>query len=254
MINNEKKNDNNLTNKNKNASNEVEIIKMSKIREIIAKKMTVAKTEIPDVTLTEEVDITDLVILRKRLKNELEPQGIKITYMAFIAKAVISALKEFPLFNSSFDSENNEIIIKKFINLGIAIDTPRGLIVPNIKNANKLNIIELAQEIHKLAQSGQSGKLTLSQLQNGTFTLSNFGTIGGLQCTPIINLPELSILGIGKIVKKPIVKEDNIVIADILHLSLSFDHRIIDGADASRFIQKISTFLHDITELEKHIF
>ncbi|WP_323847532.1 MAG: dihydrolipoamide acetyltransferase family protein [Phytoplasma sp.] len=254
MENNNKKYDNNLKHENNNTANEVEIIKISKIREIIAKRMVVAKTEIPDVTITEEVDITNLVILRKRLKNELEPQGIKITYMAFIAKAVVSALKEFPLFNSSFDPEKNEIIIKKFINLGIAIDTSRGLIVPNIKNADKLNIIELAQEIHKLAKSGQDGKLTLSQLQNGTFTLSNFGTIGGLQCTPIINLPELAILGIGKIIKKPVVKEDNIVIADVLHLSLSFDHRIIDGADASRFINKLSTLLHDIIELEKHIF
>ncbi|WAN63334.1 Dihydrolipoamide acetyltransferase component of pyruvate dehydrogenase complex [Candidatus Phytoplasma rubi] len=252
MENNKNKNDKNLNNEDTNQ--EVEIVKISKIREIIAKKMVIAKTEIPDVTLTEEVDVTDLVLLRKKLKDELESQGIKITYMAFIAKAIIIALKEFPLFNSSFDPEKSEIIIKKNINLGIAIDTPRGLIVPNIKNVDKLNIIDLAQEINKLSQSAKEGKLTLEQVQNGTFTLSNFGTIGGLQCTPIINLPELSILGIGRIVKKPIVKDNNICIADILHLSLSFDHRIIDGADASRFLNRIDLLLSDITELKKFIF
>ncbi len=251
MENNKNKNDKNLNNEDTNQ--EVEIVKISKIREIIAKKMVIAKTEIPDVTLTEEVDVTDLVLLRKKLKNELESQGIKITYMAFIAKSIIIALKEFPLFNSSFDPEKSEIIIKKNINLGIAVDTPRGLIVPNIKNTDKLNIIELAQEINKLSQSAKEGKLTLEQVQNGTFTLSNFGTIGGLQCTPIINLPELAILGIGRIVKKPIVKDNNICIADILHLSLSFDHRIIDGADASRFLNRITLLLSDITELEKFI-
>ncbi|MDC9031824.1 dihydrolipoamide acetyltransferase family protein [Columbia Basin potato purple top phytoplasma] len=247
-------NNNNIKSDNKNTENEIEICKISKIREVISKKMVVAKTEIPDVTVTEEIDITDLVFLRKRLKNELEPQGIKLTYMAFIAKAVISALTEFPLFNSSFDSVKNEIIIKKFINLGIAVDTPRGLMVPNIKNADKLNIIELAQEINKLAKNAQEGKLTLKQLQNGTFTLSNFGSIGGLQCTPIINLPELSILGIGKIIKKPVVKDNNICIADILHVSLTFDHRVIDGADASRFLNKITSVLTNITELEKYIY
>lgn len=247
-------NNNNIKSDNKNTENEIEICKISKIREVISKKMVVAKTEIPDVTVTEEIDITDLVFLRKRLKNELEPQGIKLTYMAFIAKAVISALTEFHLFNSSFDSVKNEIIIKKFINLGIAVDTPRGLMVPNIKNADKLNIIELAQEINKLAKNAQEGKLTLKQLQNGTFTLSNFGSIGGLQCTPIINLPELSILGIGKIIKKPVVKDNNICIADILHVSLTFDHRVIDGADASRFLNKITSVLTNITELEKYIY
>ncbi|MGM1458831.1 MAG: dihydrolipoamide acetyltransferase family protein [Columbia Basin potato purple top phytoplasma] len=247
-------NNNNIKSDNKNTENEIEICKISKIREVISKKMVVAKTEIPDVTVTEEIDITDLVFLRKRLKNELEPQGIKLTYMAFIAKAVISALMEFPLFNSSFDSAKNAIIIKKFINLGIAVDTPRGLMVPNIKNADNLNIIELAQEINKLAKNSQEGKLTLKQLQNGTFTLSNFGSIGGLQCTPIINLPELSILGIGKIIKKPVVKDNNICIADILHVSLTFDHRVIDGADASRFLNKITSVLTNIAELEKYIY
>lgn len=112
----------------------------------------------------------------------------------------------------------------------------------------------MAQEINKLSQSAKEGKLTLEQVQNGTFTLSNFGTIGGLQCTPIINLPELAILGIGRIVKKPIVKDNNICIADILHLSLSFDHRIIDGADASRFLNRITLLLNYITELKKFIF
>ncbi|QTX02651.1 pyruvate dehydrogenase E2 component (dihydrolipoamide acetyltransferase) [Candidatus Phytoplasma luffae] len=247
--NNENKKKENLNQNN----NDVEIIKISKIREIIAKKMAITKTEIPDATLTEEVDITDLVLLREKTKKELESKNIKLTYMAFIAKAVIIALNDFPIFNSSFVPEKNEIIRKKFINLGIAMDTPRGLIVPNIKNANELSIIEIAKQIKELAQDAKESKTTLTQIQNGTFTLSNFGSIGGLQCNPIINMPEIAILGIGRIVKKPIVKNDNIVIGNILHLSLTFDHRIIDGADAARFLNKISETLTNADELEKFI-
>ncbi|MEZ0180407.1 dihydrolipoamide acetyltransferase family protein ['Camptotheca acuminata' phytoplasma] len=247
-----KENNNNLNSENK-PNNNIEVIKITKIREIIAQKMVVSSTEIPTATLMDEIDVTDLISLRKEKKEELDSQGIKLTYMSFIAKATTIALKEIPLFNASFDAAKKEINIKKFINLGIAVDTNRGLIVPNIKNADQLNIIELAKEIQKIAQNAKEEKLTLSQIQNGTFTISNFGSIGGLQCTPIINIPELAILGVGKIVKKPIVKDDQIVIGNVLHLSLSYDHRIIDGADAARFLNKIISLLNDVSKLEKYI-
>ncbi|MDV3196059.1 MAG: dihydrolipoamide acetyltransferase family protein [Candidatus Phytoplasma stylosanthis] len=247
----DKKKDNILENKN---NEKLEIIEISNVRKIIAKKMVVSKTEIPDATLMDEVDITNLVFLREKFKKEADLKGIKLTYISFISKALIIALKEFPLFNSSFDIDKKEILLKKFINLGIAVDTLNGLMVPNIKNADQLNIFDLAHEIQKISQDAREEKLTLEQIRNGTFTISNFGSIGGLQCTPIINIPEIAILGIGKIIKKPIVKDNNIVIGNILHLSLTFDHRIIDGAPAARFLNRISSLLNDTSELEKHIF
>ncbi|KND62673.1 dihydrolipoamide acetyltransferase family protein [Candidatus Phytoplasma phoenicium] len=237
-----------------NTQEDVEIVKISRLRKTIAKKMIISKTLIPDVSLIKEVDVSNLVVLRQNTKNEVLEQRIKLTYMAFIAKAVIMALQKFPLFNASFDDDKDEIIIKKNINLGIAIDTPKGLIVPNIKNAAQYNVIQLAQEIAILSKNTLEQKIKLDQLQKGTFTLSNFGSLDILYGTPVINHPELAILGIGKIVKKPIVKNNEICISDILPLSLSIDHRIIDGADGGRFLHFISNLLTDTTVLEKHIF
>ncbi|XXP77195.1 MAG: dihydrolipoamide acetyltransferase family protein [Lettuce witches'-broom phytoplasma] len=238
---------------NKNTNNnteDVEIQKISRLRKIIAKKMSISKTVIPEVTLMDEVDITNLVALRTQMKPLAKEKGIKLTYMAFIAKAVILALKEYPIFNASFDDEKEELIIKNYINLGIAIDTKDGLIVPNIKNVDNLSVLELAKEIHTLSVNTVGRKLQLSQLQKGTFTLSNFGAIDIAYGTPIINHPELAILGIGKIVKKPIVKKGEIVVADMLPLSLAIDHRIIDGADGGRLLQKIKALLNDVKTLE----
>ncbi|MDV3198391.1 MAG: dihydrolipoamide acetyltransferase family protein [Vigna little leaf phytoplasma] len=249
LINNEKKNESQMNN-----NDDIKIEKISRLRKTIAKKMVIAKTIIPDVTLIIEMDISNLVILRQKTKLKAEEQNIKLTYMAFIAKAVVIALHEFPIFNASFNDEKDEIIIKNTINLGIAVDTPQGLIVPNIKDAAQYSIISLAQEIQNLSKITIEKKIQLEQIQNGTFTLTNFGSIGILYGNPIINYPELAILGIGKIIKKPIVKNNEICIADVLPLSLTLDHRVIDGADGGRFLNRIKDLLENTDILESCLF
>jgi pyruvate dehydrogenase E2 component (dihydrolipoamide acetyltransferase) len=250
-----KNNDNNLDNKKENQTQEQkEIIKLSPLRKTISKKMIISKTIIPDATLMNEINVSELVNLRKKYKPEADKKQIKLTYMPFIAKVIISALKEFPILNSKFDDEKDEIIINKQINLGIAIDTAQGLIVPNLKKIEELSIFQLAQEIQKIVQTTLDRKLQLNQIQNGTFTLSNYGSVGVMYATPIINHPELAILGIGSIFSKVILKNQKIETASFLPLSLTFDHRIIDGAYAGRFLKKISELLNNIPELEKNIF
>ncbi|CCP88503.1 dihydrolipoamide acetyltransferase family protein [Candidatus Phytoplasma solani] len=226
-----------------NDSAQTEIIKISRLRKAIAQKMVLAKSTIPETTLIDEVNITALVALRKQAKVQAEKQGIKLTFMAFIMKAVAIALEEFPVFNASFDDARDEIILKKFINLGIAVDTKDGLIVPNVKNANKFNLLELAKKLQEAAQATIERKVQLDALQNGTFTITNFGSLDISYGTPVINYPELAILGVGKISKKPIVENNQIIIADMLPLSLAIDHRIIDGADGGRFLKRIKELL-----------
>ncbi|MBS2126461.1 2-oxo acid dehydrogenase subunit E2 ['Fragaria x ananassa' phyllody phytoplasma] len=220
-----------------------EIIKISRLRKAIAQKMVLSKSTIPEVTLMDEVNVSALVTLRKQVKPQAEKEGIKLTFMAFIMKAVAISLQKFSLFNASYDDKKEEIILKKFINLGIAVDTKDGLIVPNIKNANKLQLLELAKQLQKVAQETIERKVQLEQLQNGTFTITNFGSLELNYGTPIINHPEVAILGVGKISKKPIVDNNQIIIADMLPLSLTVDHRIIDGADGGRFLKRIKELL-----------
>jgi pyruvate dehydrogenase E2 component (dihydrolipoamide acetyltransferase) len=165
--------------------------------------------------------------------------------MAFIMKAVVIALKKFPNFNASFDQENERMIIKKFINLGMAVDTPDGLIVPNIKNADKKSILELAKELREVADQTIARTVQLAQLQNATFSITNFGAADVAYGTPIIPHPEVGILGVGKIQQKPVVINGEIKAAYVLPLSLAVDHRVIDGADAGRFLNTIKALLND---------
>ena len=218
-------------------------VAISKVRKTISKTMTTSKSIIPHVTMLDEFNVTKLVEFRQNSKDLAAANGVKLTYMAFIAKAISKVLKEYPIFNSSFDHEAEEIIYKDFINIGIAVDTSDGLMVPNIKDADKKSIFELAKEIELLSKAANDRSLQLSQLQNGTFTISNYGAVDALFGTPIIKHPEVAIIGIGKIVKKPIVENNEIVIADILPISLAFDHRIIDGADAGRINIKLKQYL-----------
>ncbi|WP_349401829.1 dihydrolipoamide acetyltransferase component of pyruvate dehydrogenase complex PdhC [Candidatus Phytoplasma solani] len=226
-----------------NAAEQTEIIKISRLRKAIAQKMVLSKNTIPETTLMDEINITALVTLRKQAKIQAEKQGIKLTFMAFIMKAVAIALEEFPIFNASYDDDKEEIILKKIINLGIAVDTKDGLIVPNVKNANKLNLLELAKNLQEVAKATTERKVQLEQLQNGTFTITNFGSLDISYGTPVINYPELAILGVGKISKKAIIENNQIIIADMLPLSLAIDHRIIDGADGGRFLKRIKELL-----------
>jgi pyruvate dehydrogenase E2 component (dihydrolipoamide acetyltransferase) len=230
--------------------NEVTRVKISKLRKTIVNAMTIANAVIPMTTLMDEYDVHRLVEDRERQKETAKAQGVKLTYLAFIAKAVALTLKEYPLLNSSFDHETDEIIFKKHINLGIAVDTNDGLIVPNIKDADVKSIMELAQEIERVATEARERTIKLETLQNGTFTLTNYGAFGTKYGTPVIKHPEVAILGIGGIYKKPIVDEfGNVVVRDVLPLSLTIDHRIVDGADGGRFLLKLKEYLSDPASL-----
>lgn len=226
-----------------------ETLPISKLRKAIVKAMTISKQVIPHTVLLDEVIIDKLVNLRNDAKNEALKQDIKLTYMAFIIKAVTMTLKEFPLFNASFDHENEEMIIKHEMNIGFAVDTPDGLIVPNIKNADQKSIFTLARELRETADLTIARKVTLDALQNTTFTITNFGSVGIAHGTPIINYPEVAILGVGMINKKPVVINDEIKIAYVLPLSIAVDHRVLDGADAGRFLNRIKMLLSEPTLL-----
>ena len=224
---------------------DVELVKISKLRKAIVKAMTVSKQVIPHTVLMDEVVVDKLVDLRAKVKEQAAAQDIKLTYMAFIMKATILALKKFPYFNASFDQENEQMVVKKFYNIGMAVDTKDGLIVPNIKNADKKSILELAKEIRDVADATVERKVQLDQLRNSTFSITNFGAANVAYGTPIINHPEVGILGIGKIEKKAVVVNDEIKISYVLPLSLAVDHRVIDGADAGRFLNEIKSLLSD---------
>lgn len=224
---------------------DVRIEDISSIRKTISKAMTASKAIIPETTLFDDVIVDKLVELRNRTKPLAEERGVNLTYMAFISKAVIIALKEFPILNSSFDHNNNQIIYKNFINLGFAVDTPNGLIVPNIKNANHLSIFELASDIRTLATKAIDRTVQLDEIQNGTFTITNFGSVGISYGVPIINHPEVAILGIGRINKQAVVVDGEIKVGQVLPLSLAVDHRIIDGADAGRFLARVKQLLNE---------
>lgn len=223
----------------------VERIPLTRIRKTIAEQMSKSRFTIPHTTAMDEIDITTLVEFRNKFKDRLKEEDIHLTYLPFIIKAVVKVLKEFPEFNSSYDEENDELVLKHFYNIGIATDTDRGLMVPVLRDADKKSVIDIAEEIKDLSQRAKNNEIQLHELRGSTFSVTNYGSIGGLFGIPIINYPESAILGIGRIVKKPIIKDDEIAIAHVLPLSLSYDHRIIDGASGARFLNLISKLLMD---------
>ena len=216
------------------------------IRETISKKMTQSLSKAAQVTICDEADVSELVNLRNREKEKLKEKGIKLTYLPFFIKSFIDTAREYPYFNAIVDDNSNEIILKSKYNICIATDTPRGLLVPVIKNANTKSIIELSNELVNLTSLAREGKLKLEDMEEGTFTITSIGNLRGQFFTPILNYPQTAILGIGKITKKPVVKNDEIIARDILTLSLTFDHRVIDGADASRFLKKYIELIEDV--------
>jgi len=215
------------------------------IRRRIAEKMSKSLHTAAQVTHVDEVDYTQLIGLREKLKPLAEQQGVKLTFMPFIMQAAVACLKEFPYFNSSIDEERQEIILKHYYNIGFATDTPNGLIVPVVKDVDKKSILQIARELADLSEKARTGRIALDEIQGGTFTVTNIGTLGGLISTPIINIPEVAILGIQKIQKRPVVRENEIVIRDISFISLSFDHRVVDGADAARFATRLISILEN---------
>ena len=219
--------------------------KMSGIRKAIANAMVTSKTKAPHVTLMDDVDVTELVAHRKKFKEVAAEQDIKLTYLPYVAKALISALKKYPILNASIDDETDEIVHKHYYNVGIAADTDRGLLVPVVKNADRKSIFEISQEINELAGKARDGKLTADEMKGASSTITNIGSAGGQWFTPVINYPEAAILGIGRIAEQPIVRNGEIVVAPVLALSLSFDHRIVDGATAQLALNQIKRLLND---------
>jgi pyruvate dehydrogenase E2 component (dihydrolipoamide acetyltransferase) len=223
----------------------IEKIALRGLRKTIAKNLILSQKTTAFVTGMDEADITDLWSLREREKKSLLDKGIHLTFLPFFIKAVHHALAEHPLLNASVDEEREEIIIKKYYNIGIAVDTPDGLMVPVIKDADKKTILKLAKEIQDLSQKARERKIKLEEMKGSTFTITNYGHFGGVFATPIINYPDVAILGTGKISDKPWVKDGQIAIRKILPLSLTFDHRVTDGVDSARFLSKIIQYLED---------
>ena len=215
------------------------------LRKIVAERMTKSIHTTAQVTHVDEADMTELVLLREAFKGSAEKRGVKLTFLPLMIKAVIPALKEFPYVNASLDEEAGEIVLKKSYNIGIATDTENGLVVPVVKDADKKDVFEIAAEIQQLAAKARSGQLTLDDVHDSTFTITNQGSVGGLFATPIINYPEAAILGTHKISKRPVVREGKIEARDVMYLSLSFDHRILDGAYAARFVNRVISVIQD---------
>jgi pyruvate dehydrogenase E2 component (dihydrolipoamide acetyltransferase) len=215
------------------------------VKKAMAEKMSKSIHTTAQVTLVDEVDMTELVLLREAFRGSADKRGVKLTFLPLIIKAVVPALKEFPYVNSTLDEGSGEVVLRKQYNLGIATDTPAGLMVPVLKDADKKDIFQLSAEIEKLAGAARAGELGLQEVQGSTFTITNLGSIGGLFATPIVNYPEVAILGTHRISKRPVVRDGRIEVRDMMYLSLSFDHRVMDGAYGARFLNRVIDIIQD---------
>jgi len=213
------------------------------IRKVIAQAMVKSMYTAPHVTVMDEADVTALVALRERLKPHAEERGAKLTYLPFVVKALIAAAREFPILNAALDEEAGEIVYKKAYHVGIATDTENGLVVPVVFDADRKSLLQIAGEIRGLAARAREGKLAPHEMRGSTITVTNIGSAGGLFFTPIINYPEVAILGTGRITEKPVVRNGEIAVGQTMALSLSFDHRVIDGAAAQQALNRIKRLL-----------
>jgi len=220
------------------------------IRRKVARKMVTSSILVPHVAHMDEADVTLLEEFRHQERERRRGQpGERLTLLAFVVRAVVAALRDAPAFNASVDPLREEILYKKFYNIGIAVDSGRGLVVPVIRGADRKTIVQLAESIEDLARRGREGKLEVEDLRGGTFTITNVGPLGGTALIPIINYPETAILGMGRVQERPVVRDGQIVIRRILPLTLAFDHRVADGADAARFVNTLTRLLSDPREL-----
>ncbi len=224
---------------------EVERKPVARIRETIAKNLTVAWRTMPMVTQNDLADITDLEAGRKRIVETIPKGAPKITWTVLAVKACVAALKEFANFNASYDMNAGEVIFKKYYHIGIAVDTERGLVVPVIKDADKKSVRDIATEVQTLAEKARAGKLAIDEMRGGTFTITNLGGIGGTSFTPIVNYPEVAILGMCRSSMQAVVKDGAIVPRLMLPLSLTYDHRVVDGADGARFTSRLVQLFSD---------
>ncbi len=224
-------------------SQEDERVPLRGLRRVIADHMVHSKHTAAHTLHVDEVDLTDLVVMRARAKERAAAAGVKLTYLPFFVKATTAALKRYPYMNASLDDQKQEIILKKRYNIGIAANTDDGLVVPVIHNADQKTIFDLAAEIAALADKARNGKLSHDEISDGTFTITNVGSVGGLFTFPVINYPEVGILGTHSIVERPVVRDGQIVIRNMMYLSISFDHRVVDGATAALFVKDVAQSL-----------
>lgn len=223
----------------------IERVPLRSLRRKIANNMALSWVHVPHVTSFDEVDITEIEAYRQKHEKSVAERGGKLTLTVLALKAVVAALKLYPQFNSSLDEATSEIVYKHYYNIGIAVATERGLIVPVIKDADKKSIVELSIELAEIAQKTREGKIEVDRLQGGTFTITNIGAIGGTGMVPMVNYPECAILGMARAAEKPVVRNGEIVIRTMLNVALSFDHRIADGAEAAYFVRHIAECLSD---------
>jgi len=218
----------------------------SRIKKISGANLHRNWVSIPHVTQNDEADVTELEAFRKQLAEEHQKQGVRITMLAFLIKASVAALKQYPQFNASLSADGENLVLKQYYHIGVAVDTPNGLVVPVIKDSDKKGIVQLAKELGDVSAKAREGKLSPTDMQGGSFSISSLGGIGGSNFTPIINAPEVAILGVSRSVMKPVWKDGAFVPRLMLPLSLSYDHRVIDGAEGARFITYFTGVLSDI--------
>ena len=223
----------------------IERVAIKGVRKSIAKNLMLAQKNAAFVTGMDDCDMTELWKLRIKEKGEAQKKGVHLTFLPFFMKASQHALREHPMLNASVDEETGDVIVKKYYNIGVAVDTPEGLMVPVVKDVDKKTIIELAGEVEELGKKARDRKITLEELKGSTFTISNFGTFGGVYATPIINYPDVAILGTGTIRERPWAVDGKIVLRVILPISFTFDHRVVDGKEAALFMNKVIKYLED---------
>lgn len=224
----------------------VEVKPLSRIQRISGARLQASWLNLPHVTQYDEADITDLEAVRAALKDKAAQEGVKLTPLVFIIRACIAALQKFPRFNASLDPSGENLVLKKYFHIGFAADTPNGLVVPVIRDADRCDIYQLARTLGEMSEKARAGKLKAAEMQGGCFTISSLGGIGGTAFTPIINAPEVAILGVAKSSQKPVYERGGFIPRLMLPLCLSYDHRVIDGAEAARFIVFLSKTLSDV--------
>jgi len=226
---------------------------LDRIQKISGPRLHASWVNIPHVTQFDEADITDMEAMRARLKDEATAKGIKLTPLAFVMRACVLALQNYPVFCSSLDAAAGELVFKKYVHIGFAADTPNGLVVPVVRDADRKDVFELARDLAVLSEKARAGKLSAADMQGGCFTISSLGGIGGTAFTPIINAPEVAILGVSRSAHKPVYERGAFVPRLMLPLSLSYDHRVIDGASAARFTNFLGQALADVPGLLRAI-
>lgn len=218
---------------------------LSTIRKTIAKNMLRSKQNTAHMSVMDEVEVSELVAARKRLNDALQDRGMRLSYLPFIIKAVARALKNHPVLNAELDLENERIIYKNYINIGIAMDADEGLVVPIIRDADQKSLVQVAIDLKDLMDRTKERKLSLDDLKDGTFSITSYGSIGGYFAVPVINYPQVAIFGIGRLTEKPIVKDGQVAIGKMLPISMSVDHRIVDGGEVARFLNEVLGYLRD---------